>query len=133
MLEYFTYKKVKKHQDEKKGGEKGKETLVQTPPPLLNEEDERFLERIVSVEGTPPPLPTRPTFGAEAGDVTGNASQMVVHDKDGEQKHHQHHQHHHSKSEDKGKGRGGEPMEAKKENKFTGFLGRTFTKRVCYC
>ncbi|KAG9231690.1 hypothetical protein BJ875DRAFT_468726 [Amylocarpus encephaloides] len=127
MLEYFTYKKVKKHQHEKKPRGKGRETLVQTPPPLLNEEDERFLERIMSAEGTPPPLPARPTLGAEAGDVTGNVSQMVVHDKEGPNKHHHHH--HHSNSEDIGKGREGKPADSKKENTFAGFLGRKFTKR----
>ncbi|KAH8667506.1 hypothetical protein BGZ60DRAFT_377549 [Tricladium varicosporioides] len=77
MLEYFTYKKVKKHQAERKG----KEAVVKTPPPLLDEDDERFLERIVSPENTPPPLPTRPTDLSEAGDTMGNASQMVRHEK----------------------------------------------------
>ncbi|EHK97444.1 hypothetical protein M7I_6781 [Glarea lozoyensis 74030] len=124
MLEYFTYKKVKKHQDEKKGG-KEKETMVKTPPPLLNDEDEAFLTRIVSAEGTPPPLPTRPNFGAEAGDSTGNDAQMVVHDG---REDHDHHRRHSSQSVGKGKGKEKE-TEVKKENKITGFLGRTFTKR----
>lgn len=53
MLEYFTYKKVKKHQAEKKAEE-------QIQRPLITEEDENFLTRIVSAEGTPPPLPERP-------------------------------------------------------------------------
>ena len=53
MLEYFTYKKVKKHQAEKKA-----EAHIQSP--LITEEDENFLTRIVSAEGTPPPLPERP-------------------------------------------------------------------------
>lgn len=53
MLEYFTYKKIKKHQAEKKAQEHIKS-------PLITEEDEHFLTRIVSAEGTPPPLPERP-------------------------------------------------------------------------
>lgn len=53
MLEYFTYKKIKKHQAEKKA-----EAHIQSP--LITEEDENFLTRIVSAEGTPPPLPERP-------------------------------------------------------------------------
>lgn len=74
MLEYFTYKNIKKHRDDKRA-----EIQVQTP--LLNDEDEHFLERIVSAESTPPPLPERPHgLGPEAGDPTGNTSQMVVHD-----------------------------------------------------
>lgn len=125
MLEYFSYKKLKKHQEEKKASEgeqtKKKETKVQTPPPILNAEDEAFLERIAALsEGPPPPLPTRPTFGEEAGDHTNNASQVVVHD--GREDLH--------KSEGKGKGKETE-ADGKKENKFTGFIGRTFSKRVC--
>lgn len=75
MLEYFTYKKIKKHQAEKRA-----EKQVQTP--ILNEEDENFLERIVSAEGTPPPLPERPSYIdlAEAGDTTRYDAQMVIHD-----------------------------------------------------
>ncbi|CAG8958571.1 hypothetical protein HYFRA_00009888 [Hymenoscyphus fraxineus] len=142
MLEYFSYKKIKKHQEAKKAkspagtgsGEveeikkeakhKAKESKVQTPPPILSEEDEAFLERIAALsEGPPPPLPTRPTFGEEAGDATNNAGQMVVHDgREDLQK---------SESKDKGKGKEKEKeaAEAKKENKFTGFIGRTFSKR----
>ncbi|KAL5348973.1 hypothetical protein ACLOAV_006399 [Pseudogymnoascus australis] len=57
MLEYFTYKKVKKRQAEKKARED-----AQTPPlkPVLSADDEWFIEHLVS-EGTPPPLPKRPT------------------------------------------------------------------------
>lgn len=125
MLEYFSYKKLKKHQEEKKASEgepQKTETKVQTPPPILNEEDEVFLERIAALsEGPPPPLPTRPTFGEEAGDHTNNASQVVVHD--GREDLH--------KPEGKGKGKEAE-AEGKKENKFTGFIGRTFSKRVCF-
>lgn len=53
MLEYFSYKKIKKHQAKKQA-----EALAQTP--LINEDDEHFLSRIISAEGTPPPLPERP-------------------------------------------------------------------------
>jgi hypothetical protein len=77
MMEYFTHKKEKKHQDEKKRAE----TKVETPAPVLSDEDEYFLERIVSAEGTPPPLPDRPSYlNPEAGDSTENDAQMVVHD-----------------------------------------------------
>lgn len=55
MMEYFTYKKIKKHQAEKKAKE-GEQT------PVLKQEDEDFLQRIVSAEGTPPPLPERPVI-----------------------------------------------------------------------
>lgn len=91
MLEYFTYKKVKKNRAEKAGRERlsseaekakspGPEKSSSTPKiiskpqaapfgtPLLDQEDERFLERITSAnpsrlddedEGPPPPLPPR--------------------------------------------------------------------------
>jgi len=109
MLEYFTNKKGKNTQAQKTG----KEALarVKTPPPLLDEDDERFLERIVSAEGPPPPLPARPTgLGAEAGDFTGNASQVVVSDK--------------GKAKDNEKA----TADSKKSNRFS-FLQRTFTKK----
>jgi len=70
MLEYFTYKKVKKHQVEKKAHENKQ-------LPLLDEDDERFLTRVVSAESTPPPLPERP-YGLVV--EAGNSSQAVVHD-----------------------------------------------------
>ncbi|KAK8118599.1 uncharacterized protein PG998_003225 [Apiospora kogelbergensis] len=80
MLEYFTYKKVKKHQAEKAEKERAKsanEEARQAAPspspriisepvgtPLLREEDERFLERLTSPdpdddEAVRPPLPPR--------------------------------------------------------------------------
>lgn len=123
MLEYFTYKKVKKHQAEKRAHE-------QTQAPVLDEEDERFLTRIVSAEGTPPPLPERPhRLGIEAGDPTGNTSQMIVHEG-GEEEPDRHRDHHH---EDKGKGREDEKpdKEAKKVNRFS-FLLRRGTKKVSW-
>ena len=74
MLEYFSYKNIKKHQAEKKV-----EAKIQTP--LITEEDENFLTRIVSAEGTPPPLPERPRStevpniadACHDGQVTGGA------------------------------------------------------------
>ena len=131
MLEYFTKTKSKKPQAEKTG----KEALarVKTPPPLIDEEDERFLERIVSAEGPPPPLPARPTFGTEAGDPTGNASQVVVHEQDNHhrRKSHERKSHERRRSSDKGKGKDNEKATAdsKKANRFS-FLQRTFTKKV---
>jgi hypothetical protein len=72
MLEHFPYKKAKKHQAEKRA-----EAQVQSP--VLTEEDENFLERIVSAEGTPPALPERPrVLNPEAGDPTNNNEQMAV-------------------------------------------------------
>jgi hypothetical protein len=126
MLEYFTYKKIKKHEAEKRAN-----AGVQSP--ILTEEDENFLGRIVSAEGTPPPLPERPNgLGMEAGDSTGNTSQMVIHDGVEQAKQDNHnHQHKH---EDKGKGKGKENQktnerDAKKSNRFS-FLQRMGTKSV---
>lgn len=101
---------------------------------MLTQEDENFLERIVSAEGTPPPLPERSyVLNPEAGDSTGNQAQMVVNDA--------------SKTEtpaeeikktysaDKGKGK--EKMaengegEKKKNNRFS-FITRVATRKVCY-
>jgi hypothetical protein len=91
MLEYLAYKKIKKRQ-----AEKGAEAEAQSP--VLTEEDENFLERIVSAEGTPPPLPERIVsteetppalperplvLNLEAGDSTNNDEQMVVYGEPG--------------------------------------------------
>ncbi|KAB8287895.1 hypothetical protein EYC80_010253 [Monilinia laxa] len=122
MLEYFTYKKVKKHQAEKKERTSNSNTplaspnpssptassrprplnTVKTPSaefrrgaasPILNEEDEYFLHRFISAEGTPPPLPQRrPTLpfrpsergiegvgmGDEAGEWRDNDLQIIL-------------------------------------------------------
>lgn len=76
MLEYFTYKKVKKHRAEKAEKERVEEPhqdatspspkVISEPigTPLLREEDERYLERLTSPdpeddEGVRPPLPPR--------------------------------------------------------------------------
>lgn len=58
VLEYFT-----KHTNKHKTAEKG-EHNAQTP--VLNDEDELFLQRITS-EGTPPPLPERPVVILDNG------------------------------------------------------------------
>lgn len=73
----LTIKKVTKDQAEKRAEEE-----VQSP--VLSEEDENFLERIVSAEGTPPALPERPfVLNPEAGDSAANEVQMVVHGEHG--------------------------------------------------
>ncbi|TAQ87122.1 hypothetical protein B7494_g4518 [Chlorociboria aeruginascens] len=124
MLEYFAYKKVKKHRAQKARAE------VEAPSPVLTKEDENFLGRIVSAEGTPPPLPERPRFGPEAGDPTNNPSQMVVHDGRTD---------HIEEPGIQGKGKGGgnekpkdRPKEKekgpKKSNRFS-FLHKSSTKR----
>ncbi|KAM0165968.1 hypothetical protein ACHAQE_002068 [Botrytis cinerea] len=128
MLEYFTYKKVKKHNAEKKDRASNSNTPLESPnpaspstsskprrlntvrsrsadlerggaSPILNEEDEYFLHRFISAEGTPPPLPqrkptlpTRPserrneaiTMGDEAGEWRNNELQMILREGDGE-------------------------------------------------
>ncbi|KAH6716036.1 hypothetical protein BKA61DRAFT_602397 [Leptodontidium sp. MPI-SDFR-AT-0119] len=122
MMEYFAYKKVKKHQAEKKAA------AVQQSP-LLDEKDESFLRRVISAEGTPPPLPARPHGLPEAGDFTGNASQMVVHDGNtvAEEEGHR------RSSKDKGKGKEKEneksaETDGKKHGRFA-FLSRVGTKK----
>jgi len=122
MMEYFTYKKVKKHQAEKKAA-------ANQQSPLLDEKDETFLRRVISAEGTPPPLPARPHGLPEAGDFTGNASQMVVHDGNtvAEEEAHK------RSSKDKGKGKEKEneksvETEGKKPGRFA-FLSRVGTKK----
>ncbi|KAI9650712.1 hypothetical protein NHQ30_000734 [Ciborinia camelliae] len=147
MLEYFTYKKVKKHQANKKERASNSNTPLASPSPaspttsrphplatvktpsaefrrgpaspILNEEDEYFLHRFISAEGTPPPLPQRrPTLplrpsqggiegvgmGNEAGEWRDNELQMILReDIDG-------------KAAGKGKGKMGERDEKIDEN-----------------
>jgi hypothetical protein len=78
MLEYFAYKKMKKHQAQKQAAR----------APVLSPVDEAFLQRIVAEDATPPALPDRPlTNMPEVGDPTGNASQIaVVEGKKGKEK-----------------------------------------------
>ena len=120
MMEYFTYKKVKKHQAEKRA-EEGEQT------PIISEEDEHFLTRVISAEGTPPPLPERPHFGPEAGDSTNNQAQMVVHDGNGTTEHAVEKQA--TKENHKGKGKENEKHDGKKASRFA-FLARSLTKKV---
>lgn len=116
MLEYFTYKKVKKHQAEKRA-------QAQVQSPLLTEEDENFLERIVSAEGTPPPLPDRPSgVESEAGDSTADNSHTVA-DGEGPAA---------ETATEKSKGEQKEndkPKDGKKPSRFS-FITRSITKNV---
>ncbi|KAG9244543.1 hypothetical protein BJ878DRAFT_505661 [Calycina marina] len=70
MLDYFTSKKLEK---------KGKQVEAKVRTPIINDEDEYFLRRMISEEGTPPPLPNRPHSLNLAGDATDNQSQLVIH------------------------------------------------------
>lgn len=78
MLEYFAYKKYKKHQAEKEA-EKAHASghrEERAPSLVLNEEDELFLRRIAE-EGEPPHLPERPVvLNPEVGSTTGNDAQV---------------------------------------------------------
>jgi hypothetical protein len=119
MMEYFTYKKIKKHQAEKRAKE-GEQT------PVISEEDENFLTRVISAEGTPPPLPDRPRFGPEAGDSTDNQAQMVVHDGNGTTEAPLDEQ----PIKDEGKGKENEKPDGKKSSNRFSFLTRSLTKKV---
>jgi hypothetical protein len=128
MMEYFTYKKIKKHQAEKNAKEG-----VQSP--VISEEDEHFLTRVISAEGTPPPLPDRPSFGPEAGDSTNNQAQMVVHDGNGTAEPEGNGttepvlDKEPVKDKGKGKGKENEKSNAKKSNRFS-FITRSLTRKV---
>ena len=76
MLEYFTYKKVKKHQQEKHGHHHDDQT-IQPPAPILTPNDEAFLQRITSEDDPAASLPTRP-LGSVAGDTVGNEQQVAL-------------------------------------------------------
>ncbi|PMD46536.1 hypothetical protein L207DRAFT_507449 [Hyaloscypha variabilis F] len=127
MMEYFTYKKIKKHQAEKRAKD-GEQT------PVISEEDEHFLTRVISAEGTPPPLPERPQFGPEAGDSTNNQAQMVVHDGNGPAEGNGTTEPALDKqaTKDKGKGKESEKhteKDGKKTSSRFSFLARTLTKK----
>lgn len=81
-LSYFNVKKLRRQS--KQHDTHGPETsppapAVSTPTeepavsPILDEEDQKFLERLAAIaqepEGTPPPLPTRPAQAVENGEV----------------------------------------------------------------
>lgn len=179
MLEYFTYKKVKKHNADKKDRVSNSNTPLASPTPaspttsskprhlntvkspsadlgrggaspILNEEDEYFLHRFISAEGTPPPLPQRKptlparpsergnegiTMGDEAGEWRNNELQMILReDEDGEGLERENE----TQAQGKGKekiGEGGDKIDdntekvAKKWKKLS-FLHRG--KKVCY-
>ncbi|KAI1877192.1 uncharacterized protein JN550_001264 [Neoarthrinium moseri] len=150
MLEYFTYKKVKKHRTEKAERERlasspsaaspsapPPTTIVSKPndepigTPLLNQEDERFLERITSPDSSavgdngyddenPPPLPPRvPT-------------PMLSWDSDAESFKSQE-----AKAKDKGKGKAGktdvkdaDKKPANKRFSVITNIGRTISQRA---
>ena len=76
MLEYFTYKKVKKHQQEKHEHHHDDET-IQPPTPILTPNDEAFLQRITSEDDPAASLSTRP-LGSVAGDTVGNEQQVAL-------------------------------------------------------
>lgn len=67
MMEYFNFKKAKKHPDDADKSE----------APVLNDEDEAFLHRLAS-EGTPPPLPERPQDLPVAGETSTNDAQIAI-------------------------------------------------------
>lgn len=67
MMEYFNFKKAKKHPDDAEKSE----------APVLNDEDEAFLHRLAS-EGTPPPLPERPQDLPVAGESSNNDAQIAI-------------------------------------------------------
>ena len=67
MMEYFNFKKVKKHPDD----------VEKSEVPVLNDEDEAFLHRLAS-EGTPPPLPERPQDLPVAGEPLSKDAQIAL-------------------------------------------------------
>ncbi|KAH8803157.1 hypothetical protein F5884DRAFT_497569 [Xylogone sp. PMI_703] len=127
MLEYFSYKKFKKHKEEKHASEHDHAEVAETSKaqhgsqaPVLTTEDENFLERIVSDEETPPPLPIRPS--ELTGDVSDNEAQVAAEEPSLEAK---------EEEKDKGKGKGKEiehEKETKKANRFS-FITRNLTRK----
>jgi hypothetical protein len=133
MLEYFAHKKFKKHQADKQARESEPVSpAVTAPAPVLSQDDEHFLRRVVSEEGERPPLPNRPSNLVEAGDSTGNQSQMTVHDgrvdTAAEEEGHKHGHRRKSKGKDT-ETAGSDGKDAKRGNPLS-FLQRTFTKKV---
>lgn len=86
MLEYFTYKKFKNNRDKKveeRAAKQAAEAQGATEPksPILNEEEEAFLERITSeAEEAPPPLPERPRAATAPILENGAATQTKARD-----------------------------------------------------
>jgi hypothetical protein len=52
MLEYFTYKKVKKHHQDKEDKKYQETESGHAPAPVLTPKDEEFLQRLTSEDGT---------------------------------------------------------------------------------
>lgn len=78
MLEYFTYKKIKKHKEEKARERKATEDLAREQKGKAPEEpgnvvlapdDESFFEALISADGPAPPLPPRPELTWEESSV----------------------------------------------------------------
>ena len=69
MMSYFNLQKAKKNVDEAEKSE----------APVLDEEDEAYLQKITS-EDTPPPLPARPQHLPVAGETKGNDAQIALMD-----------------------------------------------------
>jgi hypothetical protein len=147
MLEYFTYKKIKKNQEKKLASQS-----PQPQTPVLSSHDEEFLQRILSEEGPAPVLPPRyeqshlKPMGDHkhvilAGETEGNKAQMVVADpanaevmtpQPGDEAG-DHLEREMTEEKGKGKQKEGEPdKKTQTKNKLGAagaFLGRTFSKR----
>ena len=121
MLEYFTYKKVKKHRQEKQDKERA--SGEQAPPPVLSPTDEQFLQRIVSEDEPAPPLPSRPPI-LESGDPAGNEQQIALRGDGGTQPATDQ-----IPEASRSKGKGKADTTDKKTNRFS-FLLRSGTKKV---
>ncbi|KAF1987199.1 hypothetical protein K402DRAFT_375823 [Aulographum hederae CBS 113979] len=74
MLQYFNLKKGQKHPSADAEPEKS-----DAKSPVLNEEDEQFLQNITSDDSPPPPLPKRPTMILDNGQkVKGKDAQVAL-------------------------------------------------------
>lgn len=85
MLEFFTYKKIKKHREEKAREKKATEDLIReqkgkAPEEPRNEvlppDDESFFEALISADGPAPPLPPRPELTWEASSVVRRSADV---------------------------------------------------------